>query len=672
MSTLGLSGVFSGINTDAFIAKIIAISARPIARLEVRKVGLEGKISAVDSIATQLGYLKNVAETLADTTELQSMTAKSSDTSIMTTIASSGALEGVHSIEINQLALSHTSVHDGLDDETTTLGTSNARNVNGMADADATWFTTTANGAIYTFDFGDETDIDSVTFAASTSYSLNQAAALINVRSQAVSSYDAASVVEDTGTFYLELDAEFAGSLVDFTQSLTGGDAVAKLNDGADWTETDGQVGTLVYTYDGVTRTITTGQTTSLEDLAAMINNDAENPGVTASILQYEVDSTHVYHLVLSGNETGAGKNVTIDAGTTLTGFSSGSWTPTQTAQDAQIRVDGYPAADWIERSSNTISDVLPNVTLNLLNTGTETVTLSKNTASVKAVLTGMVDTYNQVADVMDQYTGYDEENETSGPLQGTYAIPNILSSIRLNLAGSARGFLFGTDTYTQLVEIGIEFDGKGRLELDSSVLDAAIAADYAGVLSVLGAKATGASDDTYIQFSSALDSTEAGTYEVKIGFTGSGAINQAQIRTKGESVWRSATWVGNTVSVETDTPEAGLVFTATWDGVSSSQTAEIRVLQGFGGALYDLLDAALDEDTGAVEYTKARFESQVESLEANIERQTVRLEREEERLRMKFARLEVTLARLESQSGAFSAMITSLNVINNLGSTNT
>ena len=173
MSGLGLSGVFSGINTDALIAQLIAVGARPISLLEVRKTGIEEKISAVDAIMAQLRYLKNVGETLSDTDELQAMTANSSDTDIMSVSASAGALEGVHNIVINQLARSHTSVHNGLEAETTTVGssTSNVRNVNGMADADATWFTTTANGATYTFDFGAEADMDSLTFAPSTTYS---------------------------------------------------------------------------------------------------------------------------------------------------------------------------------------------------------------------------------------------------------------------------------------------------------------------------------------------------------------------------------------------------------------------------------------------------------------------------------------------------------------------
>ena len=66
--------------------------------------------------------------------------------------------------------------------------------------------------------------------------------------------------------------------------------------------------GNFVYTYNGVTRTVVTDATTKLQDLVNLVNNDSGNPGVSASILDYDVtgSSGHRYHLVLSGKNTGA------------------------------------------------------------------------------------------------------------------------------------------------------------------------------------------------------------------------------------------------------------------------------------------------------------------------------------------------------------------------------
>ncbi|MCK4627066.1 MAG: hypothetical protein KAV00_17270, partial [Phycisphaerae bacterium] len=189
MSGLGMSGVFSGIDTETLVTRMMAINTRPVALMEIRKTTWQSRISAVDSIETRLVQLKDLADQLRDSDTLISIAASSSDSTIITASASGGAIEGNYDVKVNQLAAGERMVHtNGLAAEDTRIGSSKSTALNGnsMAGADATWFTTSANGATYTFDFGDETDIAEVVFATDTTYSLNQVAALINVRSQAV------------------------------------------------------------------------------------------------------------------------------------------------------------------------------------------------------------------------------------------------------------------------------------------------------------------------------------------------------------------------------------------------------------------------------------------------------------------------------------------------------
>ena len=673
MSGLGMSGVFSGIDTETLVTRMMAINTRPVALMEIRKTTWQSRISAVDSIETRLVQLKDLADQLRDSDTLISIAASSSDSTIVTASASGGAIEGNYDVKINQLAAGERMVHtNGLAAEDTRIGSSKSTALNGnsMAGADATWFTTSANGATYTFDFGDETDIAEVVFAADTTYSLNQVKDLINVRSQAVAGYDAATVELDAGQYYLRLTAEEPGPIGELTHALTAGDAVAELNDETDWSKTDGAGGAFVYTYDGVTRTINTGEGTTISDLVGLINNDAENPGVSASLLQYDGGSG-VYHLVLSGKDTGEDYGITIEAGTTLLGFPDvgENWTVTQQAQNAQVRIDGFPAADWIERSTNTISDVIPDVTLTLKNTtGVDesvTLTLTRSTAGLKNDLENLVAIYNGLVDTVDDYAGYDEETETSGILQGNATVTAIFSRMRMELSGIAEGFLVGTDTYTMFAEIGIEFDAEGKLELDSDTLTDAIDADLDGVLSLVGALASGVSDDDYIKFTSAEATTEAGTYEVSVSFNGSGDITQALIRTKGETVWRNATWDGSTITGVEDNPEEGLIFSAVWDGVSGTQTAEIRILKGFAGMIYDHMDTVLEDETGTIATMTEGFQGQIDSIENAIDLHTRRLEQQEKHLRARFARLEATLAKLDAQRGAVESLLQSLSTNN-------
>ena len=71
--------------------------------------------------------------------------------------------------------------------------------------------------------------------------------------------------------------------------------------------------GTFIYSYNHKEATITTTATTTLEDFVGLINNDANNPGVTASLLYYN----DAYHLVLNGNDAGADYQIKVNLGDT-------------------------------------------------------------------------------------------------------------------------------------------------------------------------------------------------------------------------------------------------------------------------------------------------------------------------------------------------------------------
>lgn len=71
--------------------------------------------------------------------------------------------------------------------------------------------------------------------------------------------------------------------------------------------------GVFIVSYNHQEMMIQTTDTTSLEDLAAFINNSADNPGIVASVLKYDAGSDQVYHLVLSGQDSGSDYQVTIN-----------------------------------------------------------------------------------------------------------------------------------------------------------------------------------------------------------------------------------------------------------------------------------------------------------------------------------------------------------------------
>jgi len=424
--------------------------------------------------------------------------------------------------------------------------------------------------------------------------------------------------------------------------------------------------GTFSYTYgvgdDAVTRTLQTTAETDLTDLRDLINNDAGNPGVTASILEYDAGGSQVFHLVISGNDSGSDYVIAIDdANTTLDGtggtvdFTSSTFTETQTAQDCQIRADGYPSGDWIERSTNTVDDVLLGISLKLRATGTAHVSVTRDTEDLHDKLEDMVEAYNAVVEFVRQETAYDEPTQQAGVMIGDYTFSYVRSQLRRTFVGTIPGFKDGQDAFTLAGQLGLTIDRDGKMELDGSELDDAISSDYLGVLSAIGAMFTGASDDDYLKFYSADQSTTAGIYDVKATFDGSGNLISAQIKLadEAESAYRDATVNGNVITGASDQAEAHLQVTAEWDGVSQTQTAEVRVRQGLGGHLYDTIEDLLDSTTGPLSIAEGRCSSTIDRIDDYIEAQEDRLDRLEERLTLKFARLERTLAILEGQQVA-------------------
>lgn len=71
--------------------------------------------------------------------------------------------------------------------------------------------------------------------------------------------------------------------------------------------------GTFIYSSNHQETVITTTSDTTLEDLVGLINNDANNPGVTASLLNYN----GAYHLVLNGNQAGTDYKVFVNSSST-------------------------------------------------------------------------------------------------------------------------------------------------------------------------------------------------------------------------------------------------------------------------------------------------------------------------------------------------------------------
>ena len=221
------------------------------------------------------------------------------------------------------------------------------------------------------------------------------------------------------------------------------------------------------------------GTNNTLGDIKDAINSATDNPGVTASIIN--VDSGP--QLVFTSNEGGAENTITVAAvdddgadGFDLTRLDTANLTVVDPAQDASFLLDGQ----LVTRGSNSISDVITGVTLNLnkAEVGTEeTLTISLDEAGVKEKVNKIVSAFNNLSDVMKSLSKYDSETETAAVLQGDPILRGIQSNLRKIISDPQDGLLYGS-----LAELGIRTDEQGHLNLDNSKFDEIMSEDFTAI----------------------------------------------------------------------------------------------------------------------------------------------------------------------------------------------
>ncbi len=223
---------------------------------------------------------------------------------------------------------------------------------------------------------------------------------------------------------------------------------------------------------------------------------NAANAGVTASIVND--GSGTPYRLVLTSSSTGAAHSVRVEVAgdgsiASLLAYDANSNTgqklsQTQLAQNAQLTVDGVN----VTSATNAVTGAIQGVTLNLAAktvSGPITVSVQRNTSALSSAVSSLVYAYNSAHSTISGATGKGDVLQGDwGVLSGENQMRSILGSA-LNPGG----------TYTNLMQLGVAFQKDGTLILDSSKLNAALAAnpaDAGALASAIGNALSSAADN--------------------------------------------------------------------------------------------------------------------------------------------------------------------------------
>ncbi|MBA57624.1 MAG: hypothetical protein CMQ40_00480 [Gammaproteobacteria bacterium] len=226
---------------------------------------------------------------------------------------------------------------------------------------------------------------------------------------------------------------------------------------------------TIDITVGGATQSLSVEGAT-LESVRNAINN--ADLGIKAEILDTGAESDN-FRLQLVG-ESGADKSFTVSTDASGLSFSN-----LQAASDASLTVNGVD----FTRSSNTISDVIQGVTLNLNSTtdGTATLAVNRDTTAAKENIIAFVALYNEAQLEFKKLT----DSETDGPLRGDTIFRSMLRNLNsiVLYQSSTPG-----DEIDSLSSMGISVDKTGQLLFDETELDEALSNNFEDVIRIFSA----------------------------------------------------------------------------------------------------------------------------------------------------------------------------------------
>jgi len=264
----------------------------------------------------------------------------------------------------------------------------------------------------------------------------------------------------------------------------------------------------------------------SLQGIRDAIN--AAGVGVTATIVND--GSGTPYRLALSSNNSGASNSLRIAVAgggdASVTGLLAHDPTGTQnlsetvTASNASFKVNGIP----VTKTSNTITDVIEGVTLNLskVTTSPVTLTVARDTSTVSSSISGFVKAYNDIVATLKNSSGYNAETKQGGILLGDSTVRNLQNQLRNMLNTAVTG---ASGSLTRLADVGVNFQKDGTLAVNQTKLNDAINNHFSDIASLF--TSVGKASDSLIGFSAATGTAKPGSY----------ALSVSQIATQGKAV---------------------------------------------------------------------------------------------------------------------------------------
>jgi len=221
------------------------------------------------------------------------------------------------------------------------------------------------------------------------------------------------------------------------------------------------------------TTSVTVAAGATLGDVAKAIS--ASTAGVSATAVGV---SSSAYRLQLTSATTGSASDVTVSGGGLDTAL--GSMQVLNAGTDTVLRVGTGPGAFDVTSSTNTVTGLLPGVTITALRADPSTqvaVGVTSDSNGIADKMAALVSAANAALAYIDQQSAYDADSKTGGPLLG--------DSMARDLRQQVTDAVIGTSANVPALS-GVSVSRDGTVAFDKAAFLAAYSKDPSGVAATM------------------------------------------------------------------------------------------------------------------------------------------------------------------------------------------
>ena len=670
-SNMQIDGLISGLSTGDIISSMMAAERRPLLALQRKQAVLEGHGAAIRNVAAKLSSLKSAIDALGrlSTFNPRRVTIDTPSTQPAAVIATANADSAIGSFKLTIGKLATSTQIEGAAALGEPISTTATLDKAGFALTPTDGFLT-VNGVRFDVD-ADVTTLD----ALATTINASGAGVKAEIQNNRLVLGSDSAIKLGSGAD----TSNFLTSAKLLAAPAGGPGVVGGTNFGYTVTST-GNVGvaqTSASLSEARLATALTDQSGAFKINGVEIAWDAANDSINRVISRINASSAGVTaaydsqtdKLSFTAKATGS-MAISVEDVTgnflAATGTLNGT---VKSGQNAEYSIDTVNGGQTLYSASNTISGVVPGVTLNLKSETATPVTVSveQENAPIVEAVKSFIDQYNAAVSYIRDQSKWDATAKKGGPLLASSEVRSIESRLRQLITGNVSG---AVGKYTSLASIGVSTGAIGSgvgttnaLVLDEAKLSAALADNPAAVsrLFVPPDPVVGLQDGGTGSIASVTRSPTTNPRTGKYVITADAAGNLSSVFTPTGGSAQTAVTGTIAAGGSNSTLLSGLVLNARDPFVAGTDTILVTPGDSVSGRLASYLDSLISSSTGSLTNSGKSDQDEITRLGKQIAAKEDLLVEKEARLQARFTALEVVLARLQAQAGQSAAAMAGL-----------